>query len=143
MLNNEVPGEKVQLMSKILVPQQFCQKAARVGQKRHFFQKWWGIAVLALNRHGTQLSTRPNTELQSYVGVFENSSVGLLTRALSDGLGDKIGKKGGNGDKKGGKNICFPPNLLHVLDGKFNIDYDTAIKHDLILIFDIVMGVRS
>ena len=43
--------------------------------------------------------------------------------------------------KKEGKNILCPPNLLPLLDAKLNVDYDTAIKHDLILIFDIVMGV--
>ena len=75
------------------------------------------------------------------MGDFENSSVGPHTRALSAGLGDKISKKGGNGDKKRGQKYFFLPNLLPLLDAKFNVNYDTAIKHDLILIFDIVMGV--
>ena len=75
------------------------------------------------------------------MGDFENSSVGPHTRAFSAGLGDKISKNGGNGDKKRGQKYFFPPNLLPLLDAKFNVNYDTAIKHDLILIFDIVMGV--
>ena len=37
VLNNEVPGENVHLVSKLLVLQQSCQKAARVEQKWHFF----------------------------------------------------------------------------------------------------------
>ena len=53
----------------------------------------------------------------------------------------KLAKKGKTVTKKEGKNILCPPNLLPLLDAKFNVDYDTAIKHDLILIFDIVMGV--
>ena len=53
----------------------------------------------------------------------------------------KLAKKGETVTKKEGKNIFCPLNLLPLLDSKFNVDYDTAIKHDLILIFDIVMGV--
>ena len=53
----------------------------------------------------------------------------------------KLAKKGETVTKKEGKNIFCTPNLLPLLDSKFNVDYDTAIKHDLILIFDIVMGV--
>ena len=44
----------------------------------------------------------------------------------------KLAKRGGNGDKKGGIKICFPPKLLPLLDVKFDVDYDSAIKHDLI-----------
>ena len=53
----------------------------------------------------------------------------------------KLAKMGETVTKKEGKNILFSPNLLPLLDTKFNLDYDTAIKHDLVLIFDIVMGV--
>ena len=34
--------------------------------------------------------------------------------------------------KKGG-NFIFYAMVLHVLDAKLNVDYDFAIKHDLIL----------
>ena len=53
----------------------------------------------------------------------------------------KSSKKGKTVMKKGGKKCCCPPKLLPLLNVKFDVDYDTAIKHDLILIFDIVMGV--
>ena len=44
--------------------------------------------------------------------------------------------------KKGGI-FCWPPNFLCVLDAKFNVDYDFAIKHDLIPWSDQLMGVHS
>ena len=37
VLNDEIPEEKVHLMSKMSVLQQFSQKLAQVGQKWHFF----------------------------------------------------------------------------------------------------------
>ena len=37
----------------------------------------------------------------------------------------------------------FPIIFLHVSDVKFDVDYDSAIKHDLILFFDQVMGMYS
>ena len=39
---------------------------------------------------------------------------------------------GGNGSKKGAKTLFYSKMLL-VLDAKFNVDYDFAIIHDLIL----------
>ena len=42
-------------------------------------------------------------------------------------------KKGGTIPKKGGEIFGFPPIFLCVLDAEFNVDYDFAIKHDLIL----------
>ena len=108
-----------------------------------FYQKWRGIAVFAQNCTFSQIPTRPLAELQKYVGFFENSSIGPQTRSFSAGFGGKIAEKGGNGDKKGGKKILVPPNLLPLLDAKFDVDYDSAIKHDLVLIFDKIMGVQS
>ena len=41
-------------------------------------------------------------------------------------------KRGHDSSKKGG-NFLLPTNFLGVLDAEFNLDYDFAIKHDLIL----------
>ena len=88
---------------------------------------------MAQKRGETQSSPRPDAELQSYVGDFENSSVGARYRAVSAEVGDEINQKVGNGSAKKGQFFCFPPKLICVLDVKFNVDYDFAIKHDLIL----------
>ena len=49
---------------------------------------------------------RPIAELQSYVGVFEKSSVGHRFGAVSAVIWGKTGQKVGNGDKKkGAKNL--------------------------------------
>ena len=45
--------------------------------------------------------------------------------------------------RKKGENLLFPTKFLCVLDAKFNVDYDFAIKHDLILWSDQLMGVQS
>ena len=45
----------------------------------------------------------------------------------------KIDQQWTNGSVKRGEICCFPPKFLCVLDAKFNVDYDFAIKHDLIL----------
>ena len=45
----------------------------------------------------------------------------------------KIDQQSMNGSVKGEKICRCPPKLLRVLDAKFNVDYDFAIKHDLIL----------
>ena len=55
-----------------------------------------------------------------------------LCRAVSADFGAKINKKVGNGSKKVGK-FCLNPNFFTLLDAKFNVDYDFAIKHKLIL----------
>ena len=55
----------------------------------------------------------------------------------------KLAKMGETVTKKEGKNILCPPNLLPLLDEEFDVDYDTVIKHDLILFFDQVMGIQS
>ena len=47
--NDEVPGEKVHLMSKVLAPQQFCQKAARIGAKTALFWFFsWATATIEM-----------------------------------------------------------------------------------------------
>ena len=55
----------------------------------------------------------------------------------------KSTKKWGTVPQKGGKFFCFPPKLICVLDAKFNVDYDFAIKHDLILWSDQFVGIHS
>ena len=47
-------------------------------------------------------------------------------------LAAKSPKKEGTVTKKGGK-IFSPPKWLPLSDAKFDVDYDSAIKHDLIL----------
>ena len=51
-------------------------------------------------------------------------------------------EKGGVIPKKRRKVFCCTPNILCVLDAKFNVDYDFAIKHDLIPSSDQLMGVH-
>ena len=43
----------------------------------------------------------------------------------------KTVKKGGMVLKKGGLKIVCPPNFICVSDAKFDVDYDSAINHDL------------
>ena len=57
--------------------------------------------------------------------------------------GMKSTKKWGTVPQKGGKIFCFPPKLICVLDDKFNVDYDSVIKHDLNQCCDEVMDVQS
>ena len=45
-------------------------------------------------------------------------------------------QKGGHASSKKGGNFLLPTNFLCVLDAKFDVDYDFAIKHDLILWYD-------
>ena len=51
---------------------------------------------------------RPIAELQSYVGVFENFSVGPRSIYVSAVIWGKICQKVGNGDEKRGQKICPP-----------------------------------
>ena len=50
---------------------------------------------------------------------------------------------GGTIPQKRGEYFCCPPIFLCVLDEKFNVDYDSAIKHDLTQCFHKVMDVQS
>ena len=56
-------------------------------------------------------TSRPIAELQSYVGVFENSSVGPRFGADSVVIWGKIGPKLGNGDEKRGQKM-LPPKIF-------------------------------
>ena len=75
---------------------------------------------------------RSIAELQSYVGFFENSSVGPRSIYISAGLRGTTGPKLGDKIPKKGANILPPKNFDTFLDSKFNVDYDFAINHDLI-----------
>ena len=55
----------------------------------------------------------------------------------------KLTKKQGTVPKKVGKKINFPPKLICVLDAKFNVDCDYAIKLDLAQCYNEVMDVQS
>ena len=44
----------------------------------------------------------------------------------------KKGQKGGNISVKRGHIMRFPPKQICVIDAEFNVDYDSAIKYDLI-----------
>ena len=69
----------------------FRKKACRVGQKRHFLDVlWWGITVFAQKRSFAPAFSLSDAELQQYVKVFENSSVGPHTRAISAHVWTKI-----------------------------------------------------
>ncbi len=55
----------------------------------------------------------------------------MRTRAVSAAFGAKIGQNIGNGSKKGGKH--FVAQKMMYMYAEFNLDYDFAIKHDLII----------
>ncbi len=56
--------------------------------------------------------------------VFENSSIGLRTRAVSTEVWANNFQKGGNNFVKKGDNFCCPTNFIPVLDNvKSNVDY--------------------
>ena len=77
------------------------------------------------------------------MGFFENSSVGPRSRVISTEVQDEIDQKAENGSKKSGQKINFPPKLICVLDAKFNVDCDYAIKLDLAQCYNEVMDVQS
>ncbi len=52
--------------------------------------------VLVQKREKTQSSPSPDAELQYYVKIFDNSSIGLRTRAVSAAFGAELGQKAGN-----------------------------------------------
>ena len=76
-----------------------------------FHEKKLNVAVFAQKRGETQSSPRPDAELQSYVGDFENSSVGARYRAVSEEVGDKNGQKAANGSEKRGQKFCLPTKI--------------------------------
>ena len=63
-----------------------------------------------------------NAELQSYVGFFEKTSIGPRYGGVLEGFSKKN---------------MYPP----FFETLFNVDLDFAIKHDLLLWYDYVMGI--
>ena len=78
------------------------------------------------------LTPRPIAELQSYVGFFENSSVGWRSIYVFAGFGDTTGPKLGGKIPKKGAIILPPENIDTFLDLEFDVDFNFAINHDLI-----------
>ena len=87
--------------------------------------------VLPLNCTFSSETPRQYAELQSYVGFFENSSLGPRSGAVFAGFGDTTGPKLGDKIPKKWAN-CFPPKCRPFLDLIFHVDFDFAINHDLI-----------
>ena len=75
---------------------------------------------------------RPIADLQSYVGFFENSSVGLRSIYVSADLRGTADSKLGDETPKKGQKICPPKISTLFSDSKFDVDFDFAINHDLI-----------
>ena len=106
---------------------------AKVGQKRTFFTKKTYASRLCLKK--VTKHNHPPEQTQNY-----NSTWGFLKKRPSGrDLGPflrvfepKRPKNGGTVLEKGGTILCCPPKLICVLDAEFNVDYDSAIKHDLI-----------
>ena len=76
---------------------------------------------------------RPIAELQSYVGFFENSSIRPRSIYVSAGLRGTTGPKLGDKTQKKGAKICLPKISILFSDSKFDVDFDFAINHDLVL----------
>ena len=82
------------------------------------------------------LSSSPNTELKTYVRIFEIFAYGLRYRGVSMSLSRHNHKNRsvfrGRIWESGGK--ILPPfqNLAPFADSEFDVDYDVAIKHDSI-----------
>ena len=91
-----------------------------------------GTVFLTLNCTFFLPTPRSIAELQSYVGVFENSSNRPRSIYIFAGFGDTTGPKlGGKIPKRGQK--FGPQNILTLfLDLKFHVDFDFSINHDLI-----------
>ena len=88
-----------------------------------------------MRRDKSGLFSSPDTELKTYVGIFENFAYGLRYRDVSAGLSRHNQKNRsvfrGRIWELGGKKL--PPNFLAPsLDLELNVGYDFAIKHDLI-----------
>ena len=74
-----------------------------------------------------------NAELQSHVGFFEKTSVGPRYGGVLTGYRRKNAQKVGNNSVKKGAKFLLPTIFLCSLDSEFNVDFDFAIKSDLII----------
>ena len=108
----------------------------------HRFQpNGWGTAVFKMRRHFINLSSTPDAELKTHVGIL-NFLYGLRYRDVSADLSRHNQKHrsvlGGGFGKEGAK-YCPLNFLVPLVDSKLNVDYDFAIKHDPIQSDDWVM----
>ena len=84
----------------------------------------------------------PTQNYNNTWGILKIPPSGRKRGPFLQDLAAKSPKKEGTVTKKGGKKIFSPPKWLPPSDAKFDVDYDSAIKHDLIF-FDQVMGIYS
>ena len=75
----------------------------------------------------------PTQNYNSTWGILKIPPSGRKRGPFLRDLAAKLPKRGGTVMKKGGKKFCFPLKFLPLLNEKFDLDYDSAIKHDLIL----------
>ena len=138
------PEEKNMLIFFLTAPQDFSQKACRVGQKRHFWpSKARGAVKKSVRGPFSSGSPSPNAELDLHAGFFENSSVGLSYAAFRTVNDVKNVENWVKVNPKRGSIFRCPPKYLIFLDAKFNGDVIFAIRHDLIWWSDLVLGVQS
>ena len=64
--------------------------------------------------------------------LLDNNKYPTLLQICVSTVG-QFSQIGDDSSKRGGGYFCCLPIFLCVLDAKFNVDYDFAIKHDLIL----------
>ena len=74
-----------------------------------------------------------NAELQSHVGFFEKTSVGPRYGGVLTGHRRKNAQKVGNDSVKKGAKFLLPIIFLMLIRCEFNVDFDFAIKLDLII----------
>ena len=100
--------------------------------KNGTFSSVFGGAPWFLPKTAVFLPTpRPIAELHSYVGFFENSSVGPRYIYVSAGFRGTAGPKLGLKIPKKGAKILPPKILTLFSDLKFDVDFDFAINHAL------------
>ena len=108
-------------------------KKCRFCPIRHRFQpNWWVTAVFKMRRDFVGLSSSPDAELKTYVGLFEKYAYDLRYRGVSADLSRHNQKnwwvfRGQIWDLGG--NILFPEFLVPLVDSEFNVDYGFAMKH--------------
>ena len=72
----------------------------------------------------------------NYVCLFKNSLVRPRTGVVAAKIGCKMGQNLTNGPVKRGQKIMPPKISVTFFNSNFYVDYDFAIKHDLLLFSD-------
>ena len=138
------PEEKVPLTLFLTAPQDFPQKACRVGQKRHFWpSKSWDAVKKSVRGPFSSEPPSHNAELDLHPSVFEYSSVGPSYAAFRTVNNVQNVENWVRVNPKRGVTISLPPKIPTFFDAKFNEDVIFAIRHDLIWWSDLVLGVQS